>query len=950
MSGDGEMKRYFVFTILLIVILCPEIRATVDTFYVSTNDIYMRSFDATFYLTARNMVKPNNLYYDNATGRVGQIYSSGYYDERMFSPIVTSDLDDEAVISSAVFQFYVSNDYSTTDFNITLCRGLWESDPPESATFEIGVGWNTNSGGVLNTSGMGTGWKQITLDSTQWINKTGTTRLVMVSDRTISSTEPTGDEHLQLYQANGGFPPFLIVTTTTGNAPDSLLTDHQVTPGILPDTLPPYFMCRYQGANTSDSVWWQVGTAVNDSDMWNSGWKNIDPVYAGDMIDSVLYVGSDLQGGVWYKIRAKTKATSGTVSDWSDPDSFRCVSGKRVYVNLVIDTESGNANISTSSLHPTIYFDTWHSPDGGAYEVFQKTWRLTKTDYDGNMPCWNWCVIQGEPYDSADGSWTDHWEAARCIYDTLTNLWANQVWADSGFQDVIGTHFHWYDWCGSAWQWGGTCTGDNDLFDTTEMKRYMANVVWHGNDASGLLIHRGGWNREHTPLHYFLKNWILFDWNNVDGGHISWTNPSSPTDDTLFRPYNPSDTNWKVDAEVHQDRWINGIVEGVDPAGEVFDVAWNCAVNEGYSVLALYDHNYDNSGDIKSHFEVYYDSLVNHQNLTAIPFIFCNVQEAMRWSHGWTDSVSPSFMFTQYGDSMEVKLSEKIFNPHPFGIILDTSVTGGTNIFNGSSGESADDGDENNTGGVVTGDNYVEINWRVNGRWGAFRIPNVTIGQGVTINSAHLSFYNYSTSWDHCVDSIACHDVDSATVLEAGGISEDISERWANATTAKIYWNLHPMYEYPNRQNTDDVSSLVQEIVDRDGWESGNAMMFLFKVLAITDGDTGDCEPWSWDFDNDAECNNDCGCSLYVNYTISTARPDTFCFIEFNEHNDSTWWYSTVTYPGKAKFAVIDTCGNVAMDSTTPSLDKFGIQEIYTNGVLMRIYENIIKCIYIGNP
>jgi len=206
--------------------IVSQVKAEVDTVYVSTNDVYMRSFNATTYLTARNSAMPNNYYSSSSVwGRVGQVSASGYYVERQFMPFNTSSLG-TTIVNSVTLHVKLDDDWSATDFNITICRGLWSSDPPESSAFQIGVGWNTNDGGHLSTNGICTPdcWFTVTLDSIQWINKTGTTKLVLVSSRDIAATAPTGDEHIEIHTGNNtGNETFLVIDHTPGGAVKSSL-------------------------------------------------------------------------------------------------------------------------------------------------------------------------------------------------------------------------------------------------------------------------------------------------------------------------------------------------------------------------------------------------------------------------------------------------------------------------------------------------------------------------------------------------------------------------------------------------------------------------------------------------------------------------------------------------------------------------------------------------------
>lgn len=46
-------------------------------------------------------------------------------------------------------------------------------------------------------------------------------------------------------------------------------------------------------------------------------------------------------------------------------------------------------------------------------------------------------------------------------------------------------------------------------------------------------------------------------------------------------------------------------------------------------------------------------------------------------------------------------------------------------------------------------------------------------------------------------------------------------------TSASLLWEVAEEWGLCTEHRTPDVSAIVQEIVDRDGWASGNAMAFI---------------------------------------------------------------------------------------------------------------------------
>ncbi len=113
---------------------------------------------------------------------------------------------------------------------------------------------------------------------------------------------------------------------------------------------------------------------------------------------------------------------------------------------------------------------------------------------------------------------------------------------------------------------------------------------------------------------------------------------------------------------------------------------------------------------------------------------------------------------------------------------------------------------------------------------GFMRFSNVTIPQGATITSAHVELIGYNNFPDANVDTrIYANDIDNASAPTTRAEAES-----ASLTTASVAWNDLPIWSSGLVVDTPDISDVIQEVVDRSGWISGNAMM----VLLIDNGST----------------------------------------------------------------------------------------------------------------
>ena len=134
--------------------------------------------------------------------------------------------------------------------------------------------------------------------------------------------------------------------------------------------------------------------------------------------------------------------------------------------------------------------------------------------------------------------------------------------------------------------------------------------------------------------------------------------------------------------------------------------------------------------------------------------------------------------------------------------------------------QSSDDAQE--AAGTVTIDGGALNANSATGYFGV-RFNNVTIPQGATINTATMDLYFTSGSFDDPDVTIYGEDVDDAATFTTAASS--ISSR--AATTATASWDAASVGT--GVKTSPDFASVVQEIVNRAGWASGNDMVIIFK-------------------------------------------------------------------------------------------------------------------------
>jgi len=183
-----------------------------------SNDGYIYS-SSTNYNTAwsasSGTVDSSATYLSIGQNKVSGFPTSTYYIYRGFVLFNTSSLPSNAYLDSAILSLYKKDDYSSTDFLLTIQNGqpTYPHNPLQASDY--GKSHYSGNGGSLNTANFVNGRNNITLTNLNWINRNGTTKLCLRSSRDINGTAPTGNEYVNVYSANAplvGYVPKLIIT------------------------------------------------------------------------------------------------------------------------------------------------------------------------------------------------------------------------------------------------------------------------------------------------------------------------------------------------------------------------------------------------------------------------------------------------------------------------------------------------------------------------------------------------------------------------------------------------------------------------------------------------------------------------------------------------------------------------------------------------------------------
>lgn len=111
--------------------------------------------------------------------------------------------------------------------------------------------------------------------------------------------------------------------------------------------------------------------------------------------------------------------------------------------------------------------------------------------------------------------------------------------------------------------------------------------------------------------------------------------------------------------------------------------------------------------------------------------------------------------------------------------------------------------------------------------WVGLRFRNVTIPKGSIINSASISVVPTGSTTDEPLVTMYGEDIDDAPAF-VNGTTNTISSR--TRTTASVVWSSTNLgAPSPPRYSSPSLTTIIQEIVDRVGWASGNALNILIQ-------------------------------------------------------------------------------------------------------------------------
>lgn len=112
------------------------------------------------------------------------------------------------------------------------------------------------------------------------------------------------------------------------------------------------------------------------------------------------------------------------------------------------------------------------------------------------------------------------------------------------------------------------------------------------------------------------------------------------------------------------------------------------------------------------------------------------------------------------------------------------------------------------------------------------RFVDVTIPQGATIDSAFIIFHAHEgkSAADVAIMNIVCEATDDALTFDETNFNDNYLLTDRPATSAVVNWTVAEEWIIWQAYRTVDLSPIVQEVINRPGWTSGNAIAFIFNA------------------------------------------------------------------------------------------------------------------------
>ena len=159
-------------------------------------------------------------------------------------------------------------------------------------------------------------------------------------------------------------------------------------------------------------------------------------------------------------------------------------------------------------------------------------------------------------------------------------------------------------------------------------------------------------------------------------------------------------------------------------------------------------------------------------------------------------------------------------------LTVTVNIQGSPNTLDVRVSASTDDAEERGPGGVYPYSSDLELVYEGSNQTVGMRFNGITIPQGAMITNAYIQFQTDETNSVATSLMIEGEATDNAPTFTSD--TRNISSR--TRTGAAVGWvpvAWTTLDEAGPDQQTPDIASVIQEIVDRQGWSNGNSLVVI---------------------------------------------------------------------------------------------------------------------------
>jgi type IV pilus assembly protein PilY1 len=176
--------------------------------------------------------------------------------------------------------------------------------------------------------------------------------------------------------------------------------------------------------------------------------------------------------------------------------------------------------------------------------------------------------------------------------------------------------------------------------------------------------------------------------------------------------------------------------------------------------------------------------------------------------------------------------------------------TGGTVIYPITN--SADDANQDNTDMMFDGPLWVGSGSTPPSSLAGLRFRNINIPRGAVIDEAYLVFYSASGQWITLNLQYAGDAADNSQPFTSGLLSQRTLTNARVSDSSDVPWYANNAYPSVS------LKTIVQEIVNRNGWQAGNSLSIIIRN---TSGN-----PWARKFAYSYEQNPQAAAQLVIQW------------------------------------------------------------------------------------